>query len=144
MSTEFVAWCCELLAPLGPVRSRRMFGGHGLYVGDLFVAILAGERLYLKVDDATRAAFEGAGSAPFQYTTARGERGVMSYWAMPDEGMDGPDQAQPWARLALASALRAHAAKQADAKRKPSAARRQTTAAAVPRKARRPPTPGKA
>lgn len=138
MSIEFVAWCCELLAPLGPVRSRRMFGGHGLYVGELFVAILAGERLYLKVDDATRAAFEGAGSAPFQYTTARGERGVMSYWSMPDEGMDGPDQAQPWARLALASALRASAAKQADATRKASAARRQSPATKAPRKTRRP------
>jgi DNA transformation protein and related proteins len=144
MSTEFVAWCCELLAPLGPVRSRRMFGGHGLYVGDLFVAILAGERLYLKVDEATRASFEAAGSAPFHYTTARGERGVMSYWAMPDDGMDGPDQAQPWARLALASALRASAAKQAEAARKPSAARRQSPAAPPPRKTRRRTPTGKA
>ena len=29
--------CLELLAPLGRVRSRRMFGGHGLYVDDLFI-----------------------------------------------------------------------------------------------------------
>ena len=31
-------------------RSRRMFGGHGLYVDDLFVGLIAFERLYLKVD----------------------------------------------------------------------------------------------
>mgnify|MGYP000287609516 CR=1 FL=1 len=30
----------ELLAPLGRARARRMFGGHGLYVDDLFVAIV--------------------------------------------------------------------------------------------------------
>ena len=33
----------DKLPPLGAARSRRMFGGHGLYVDDLFVA-LARER----------------------------------------------------------------------------------------------------
>jgi DNA transformation protein and related proteins len=134
MSAEFVTWCHELLAPLGPVRSRRMFGGHGLYVDEVFVALIAGERLYLKVDDSTRAQFEAAGSHPFSYTTARGERGVMSYYSMPDEGMDAPVQAQPWARLALASARRAQVIKAAAKARKPSATNRQSPAATARRR----------
>ena len=36
--------CVELLAPLGHVRWRRMFGGIGIYVDDLFIAIIASDR----------------------------------------------------------------------------------------------------
>lgn len=34
MSTDldFVAYCAELMAAAGGVRSKRMFGGHGFYV----------------------------------------------------------------------------------------------------------------
>ena len=34
-------------------RSKRMFGGVGLYAGDLFFALIAGDVLYLKADDST-------------------------------------------------------------------------------------------
>ncbi len=46
----FVDWCVELLSPLGTVRARPMFGDHGLYLDERFVAIAAGEELYLKPD----------------------------------------------------------------------------------------------
>jgi DNA transformation protein len=109
-SPDFVNHCLELLAPLGSVRSRRMFGGHGLYVDELFIAILADERVFLKVDDASRAAFVAAGCQPFTYATKQGETGVLSYFSAPDEAIDSPMLMQPWARLALAAALRARAA----------------------------------
>ena len=54
----FVAHCLELLSPLGEARARRMFGGHGLYVDDLFVAIVAGERLYLDEKTAVPVKYE--------------------------------------------------------------------------------------
>ena len=38
----------ELLASLGAVRARRMFGGWGLYAGDAFVALIADDQLYLR------------------------------------------------------------------------------------------------
>mgnify|MGYP006359969517 CR=1 FL=1 len=63
----FVEHCLELLAPLGATRSLRMFGGHGIYIDELFVAIVAFERLYLKVDARSRPAFEAAGCGPFVY-----------------------------------------------------------------------------
>jgi DNA transformation protein and related proteins len=37
----FVDHCAELLAPLGAVRVKRMFGGWGLYVDDIFLALIA-------------------------------------------------------------------------------------------------------
>ena len=104
---EFVDHCTELLAPLGAARARRMFGGHGLYVDDRFVAIISGQRLYLKTDDATRADFEAAGCAPFEYRAKDGRRQVLSYRSAPEDAMDSPAAMLPWARLALAAALRA-------------------------------------
>ena len=43
-----------------------MFGGVGLYAGDLFFALIAGDVLYLKADEATRDAREKAAARPFQ------------------------------------------------------------------------------
>jgi DNA transformation protein and related proteins len=106
-----VNWCCELLAPLGTVRAKRMFGGHGLYVDEVFVAIIVADELYLKGDDTSRAEFEAAGCRPFTYATADGRSMTMGYWSAPAEAMESPAQMLPWARLALASALRARASK---------------------------------
>ncbi len=113
--------CLELLAPLGAVRARRMFGGHGLYLDGLFIAILADETLYLKADAEEQAAFAAAGCQPFTYTARGDQRIVMAYWSAPEEAMDSPAGMAPWARRALASALRAAASKARPAQRKPRA-----------------------
>ena len=105
---EFVSHCRELLAPLGAVRVRRMFGGWGLYVDELFVAIIAAERLYLKADAAARPSFEAAGCKPFVYD-AKSKSISLGYWSAPDEALESPALMQPWARLALQSALAARA-----------------------------------
>jgi DNA transformation protein and related proteins len=102
----FATYCAELLASAGAVRSTRMFGGYGLYVDDVFVAILQGENLYLKVDDQTRPAFEAAGCQPFEYVI-RGKLQALGFWSVPAEAMDSPALMRPWARLALEAALRA-------------------------------------
>jgi DNA transformation protein and related proteins len=105
----FATYCCELLAGLGAVHSRRMFGGHGVYIDDVFVAIIVGETLYLKVDDETRPRFDQAGCRPFEYE-ARGKRQALGFRSVPPEAMDSPQLMQPWGRLALDAALRARAA----------------------------------
>jgi DNA transformation protein and related proteins len=106
----FAAYCVELLEPLGGARARRMFGGHGLYVDDLFIAIVADEQLYLKADASTRPQFEAAGCRPFVYSKAT-QAVAMSYWSAPEEATESPSSMLPWARLAQAAALRARAAK---------------------------------
>jgi DNA transformation protein and related proteins len=121
MSQELAQLAAELLEPLGAVRVRRMFGGHGLYVDDLFVALIAFDRLFLKADDETRHAFQAAGCEPFVYD-GTGKQVTMNYWTVPADAMESPALMQPWARLAVAAALRARAAKPASAKRRPSAA----------------------
>ena len=110
VSPEFVAHCIELLIPLGPARSRRMFGGHGFYVDDVFVALIFNERLYLKADAQTRPRFEAAGCEPFVYDGA-GKQVTINYWTAPDDAMESPLLMRPWARLAMEAALRARNAK---------------------------------
>jgi DNA transformation protein and related proteins len=109
-ANEFVTHCAELLGSCGSVRARRMFGGHGFYVDELFIAIVVGERLYLKVDAQTRATFEAQACVPFVYDSA-GQRVALGYFSAPEEAMESPPLMQPWARLALAAALRARATK---------------------------------
>lgn len=109
-SPELVNHCLELLSPLGSTRVRRMFGGHGFYVDDLFIALIAGERFYLKVDAQTRPLFEAAGCVPFVYDAA-GRSVSLGYFSAPEDAMESPPLMQPWARHALAAALRARAAK---------------------------------
>ena len=82
----FVSHCLELLAPLGAVRARRMFGGHGLYVDEVFVALIADERLYMKTDDTSRAAFERAGCEPFAYSRRDRAAVTLGYWTAPERG----------------------------------------------------------
>ncbi|HEX2134393.1 MAG TPA: TfoX/Sxy family protein [Microvirga sp.] len=101
----------DLFQELGPVRVRRMFGGHGIYAGDQIFGIEIGGEIYLKADGATRPAFEAAGSRPFTYEKGEGRSVVMSYWLMPSEAADDPSEAARWARLALDAGRRAATAK---------------------------------
>jgi DNA transformation protein len=134
MTSGLVDHALELLCGLGAARARRMFGGHGLYVDDLFIALIAGERLYLKTDAQTRPRFQAAGSEPFVYGRQGREQVTLGYWTVPPEAMESPALMQPWARLALEAALRARNAKPAarPAKRAGSA-----PGAAPPRPARK-------
>jgi DNA transformation protein len=123
--SEFVDLCLELLAPAsaaGTVRARAMFGGHGLYIDDLFVAIIAFDRLYLKTDATTQPQFAAAGGEPFVYD-GKSRPIEMSYWTVPAEALESPALMLPWARLALRAALAAARSTKA-VKRAPAAVKR--------------------
>lgn len=107
---EFLAHVLELLAPLGRVAARPMFGGHGLYCDGVFFGIVLDSTLYLKVDDRNRGEFERAGSEIFRYSR-KGKRATLNFYRAPDDAMDALQLILPWARSALSAALRARASK---------------------------------
>jgi DNA transformation protein len=105
MSADFIAHLRDLFAPLGPISARAMFGGHGIYHDGVIFGIVIDDALYLKTDDETRSQFEAAGAAPFVYLGQKRPI-TTSYWSLPEQAMDSPQAMLPWARLALAAALR--------------------------------------
>jgi hypothetical protein len=56
---EFVEHVLELLAPLGNVSARRMFGGYGIYRDGLMLGLVASDVLYLKADTENRGEYHG-------------------------------------------------------------------------------------
>lgn len=107
---DFLGWLDELFSDFGPVSTRAMFGGHGVYHDGRILGIVIDAALYLKADDETRGAFEEAGCSPFVYES-RGRTVVMSYWSLPAEALDSPQAFLPWAKRAHAAAMRKPAPK---------------------------------
>jgi DNA transformation protein len=101
------------LAPLGPFQARPMFGGFGLYIDGAIFGLIASDQVFLKVDDQNRAAFEAAGSTPFRYEMAQGERTSTSYWRCPDAVLRDATKLQLWVTGALAASRRAQQKKPA-------------------------------
>jgi DNA transformation protein len=102
----FVAFAVDLLGSLGPVRARSMFGGHGLYCGDLMFGLVDDDEIFLKTDDETRPVFEEAGCRQWVYTGG-GKEMKSSYFRPPDAAHESPEEMAPWGRLALETARRA-------------------------------------
>jgi DNA transformation protein len=102
VTDSFVAFVLEQLGPLGPIASKRMFGGVGLYAGDLFFALIAGNVLYLKADEATRDAREKVGARPFQPFPDRPKgKGRMQYYSVPAAVLEDADWLLAWAKEAV-------------------------------------------
>ena len=79
-----------------------MFGGVGIYSGDLFFALIADDTLYFKVDDSTRPDFVARGMGPFRPFGDGGE--TMQYYQIPEDLLEDPDALRPWAEKAVAIA----------------------------------------
>ena len=100
----------EFFAEFGPVDVRRMFGGAGVFVGGLMIALISRETIHLKADGETIPDFEREGLSPFTYSTSKGEQKLTSYWRMPERLYDDPEELARWARAAHDAALRKAAA----------------------------------
>ena len=116
MTSDLHAHLTELFGRLGPIRVKAMFGGHGVYCGELFFAVVIDGDIGLKVDNENKAAFVDAGCAPLVYTRMH-EPMPMSYWSVPAEALDSAEAMRPWARLALDAAARKAASKPKPRKR---------------------------
>jgi DNA transformation protein len=111
MASGFADRAVAALTPLGPVRARAMFGGHGIYLDDTMFALTADDRLWLKVDGHNRERFLAAGGEAFTYRRDAGKIVAMSYVAVPDDVWADRNSLIDWAGQALAAAQRAKAKK---------------------------------
>ena len=107
VADEFLTFVLDQLAGVGSVRSRRMFGGAGIYCRGVMFALIADDVLYLKVDDSNLADFEEAGTEPFRpYPEKVAKATVMSYYEVPADVLEGRDRLTSWVQKALRVAIR--------------------------------------
>ena len=105
-SDSFAEFLRELLAPLGRVTMRRMFGKTGVFCDGLMFGMVTDNTLYFRVDDHNRAAFKEAESSPPLSYEKEGVTIDLSFWRAPERLFDEPDELLTWAEAALAAARR--------------------------------------
>ena len=98
VSDEFVDYVVEQLAAWDAVSVRRMFGGAGLYRGGAMFAVIADDIVYLKVDDSNRDDFLRAGSAPFEPYPDKIKTTIRTYYEIPADILEDPDELARWAQ----------------------------------------------
>lgn len=107
---QFAAHVVDMLQNIGPVYSRRMFGGFGVFLDGLMFGLIADNELYLKVDDVNRPEFEALGLQPFTYYK-QGKPMNLGYYQAPEEAMDSMEVMTGWGARSFECALRAAAGK---------------------------------
>ena len=106
LSPGFSDYVVELLAGMGRIEARRMFGGAGLYRDGVMFAILDDDVVFFRVDDQLEADLKAQGSVPWVYSMKPdGSIRSMGYWRMPETSADDPDEAVAIARRAYAAAV---------------------------------------
>lgn len=123
-SDGFLDLLRELLAPLGVITIKRMFGGASFYADGVLFALVDDDALYLKADAATKGKFEAEGLGPFTYE-GKTRPVAMSYWRAPERLYDDPEEMAEWAREAVLASRRG--------KSKPAPKKKRAAAEAAPR-----------
>ena len=96
-SSQDAAIACEsvvqVLAPLGDVSSRKMFGGFGVFEsGVMFALINSQGDVHLKVDDSNRTFFDAAGAT---------QHGRMPYFQVPVRVLGDEGEFRDWAQVSV-------------------------------------------
>jgi DNA transformation protein len=83
-----------VLASLGEITARPLFGAYGIYWRDTIFAIEYRDRLYLKVDEQSKGDYLARGMGPFRPNE---RQTLKSYYEVPPEVLDDPDALLSWA-----------------------------------------------
>ncbi len=104
MSEEFVEYITEMLEPFGNIKTRKMFGGYGIYKNRLMFALIADNELYFKADLETAKYFKSQGLEPFTYK-AKGKLIALSYYKILPEIIEDDESFIKYFNMAYNSAL---------------------------------------
>jgi DNA transformation protein len=107
---EFASYVVDLMQTIGPVYSKRMFGGYGIFLEGLMFALIADSVLYLKADKESEGDFTERGLEPFTYNK-KGKLMKMSYYQAPEEALEDGEIMNEWGNKGYSAALRAAAKK---------------------------------
>ena len=90
---EFAEGLAQRLEPLGEVKTKKMFGGYGIFqAGKMFALVTSGAELFFKVDDSNRARFIKAKSP---------QHSKMPYFRVPVPVLKSDTKFVEWARRSV-------------------------------------------
>ena len=116
VSAGFREFVLDQLSGVKDLRAKSMFGGVGLYAGDVFFGIIAADVLYFKVGDANRGDYVRVKSKPFAPYAGRPS---MNYFTVPLPVLEDSRSLAHWAARAIDVArLRQASGEQARSRRK--------------------------
>jgi DNA transformation protein len=99
-TNSFRDFVLEQLTALPDLRCKRMFGGYGLYCGEMFFAILFDGRVYFKTNPATLAEYMEYGASVF----APSKKQILrNYREVPADILEDSERLLIWARKAAHS-----------------------------------------
>ena len=110
---SFIEFVEDQLRSLRGLSIKGMFGGHGLYSGTDFFAIIADGRLYFKIDDKTKQTYVDRGMGPFRPTP---KQTLKTYFEVPVDVLEDDGELTAWAKVAIRC--------QQETKKKPKATKR--------------------
>lgn len=97
---SFRDFVLEQLGGLEGLACRRMFGGYGLYGGDVFFGIIHGGALYFRTDERSRSDYLQQGMRPFMPNP---RQSLKAYYEVPVTVLEEPELLAEWARRAMAA-----------------------------------------
>jgi DNA transformation protein len=97
---SFKEFVLDQLSALPELRTRAMFGAHGLYSGEKFFGILDEGRLFFKTDAQTQADYTARGMGPFTYEM-KGNVMTMTYHEVPPDVLENAPELTAWACQAI-------------------------------------------
>lgn len=107
---QYLEYVLEQLAALGALRWRRMFGGIGLYSGDLFFGLIDDDTLFLKTNESNSAEYQARNMPRFMPPTDR-PMSPFGYHQVPADVIEDAEMLADWARRSVAVALSSSARK---------------------------------
>jgi DNA transformation protein len=97
---SFKDYVLEQLSGARGLKTRSMFGGTGLYMGQSFFGIVHKGSLYMRTDEASRPAYVKAGSRPFN---PKGKVELHRYYEVPADILEDSEELLVWAKRAVKS-----------------------------------------
>lgn len=109
---SFKEFVLDQLSTLPEVRTRAMFGAHGLYCGETFFGILDEGRLFFKTDAQSQKAYLTQGMGPFTYK-AKGKTVTLGFHEVPPDVLESAPELVAWARKSIQITIAAKTKKKA-------------------------------
>ncbi len=125
VSDNYRTYIVDQLAAVPSVSTRRMFGGIGVYSGELFFALIDDDVLFFKVDDSNREDYVSRKMKAFMPFPGQPSLG---YFQVPEDVIEEAEELTRWARRAIEVAANKKVAKTQAPKKKQAPAKKRKPA----------------